>query len=59
MLAKTVEEPERDDGRWDGWNLEDRTADGTLKRREGLVGRRQPQYAGHADADAVAADAPA
>jgi len=30
--------------------------DGPLKRRERLVGRGQPEHAGDADADAVAAD---
>ena len=57
VLAKPVEEPERDDGRRDRWNLEDRVADGPLKCGKGLVGRGQPQHAGHADADGVPAEA--
>src|SRR5207247_89457 len=53
-LAEPVEEPKRDDGRWDGWDLEDRMAHCPLKRRKGLVGPGQPQHAGHTDADTVA-----
>ena len=54
VLAEPVEEPERDDGRWDGRDLEDRMAHCPLKRRKGLVGPGQPQHAGHTDADTVA-----
>src|SRR4029077_4149968 len=38
VLPKSLEEPERDDRRRDGWNFENRMADGPLKRRERLVG---------------------